>query len=129
MHTPAINPTDNELKQWVLAHSLFRPMTTQEVFERCTKAFDDAYASFPQANWATLAKNDILADMRRMQIQPTILEDYRRFVVLDSSSDPARYTPTDGVSWCFFLCWDHAKRQPVRLNGTPCGILSCMMTL
>ncbi|KAJ6593484.1 hypothetical protein B0H19DRAFT_1090548 [Mycena capillaripes] len=97
MQTPVNDPTDDDVREWVLEHSLFRPLTTQAVLERCTQAFQDAYASFPQENWATLAKNDVLADMRRMQIQPGVLTEYRRFVVLDSSSDGSRYKSADDI--------------------------------
>ncbi|KAJ6577748.1 hypothetical protein B0H19DRAFT_1121271 [Mycena capillaripes] len=99
LHTPLNNPSGDEFKQWVLDHSLFRPLTTQAILERCTTAFEEAYTSFPQANWASVGRSDVLADMRRMQTQPAVLTEYRRFVVLDSSGDSSQYTSTEGVEW------------------------------
>jgi hypothetical protein len=102
MNTPVNNPTDDEIRRWVLEHVLFRPLTTQDVLERCTKSFDNMHASVPQDNWVRLANKEILADMRRVQIHPAFIGDYRRFVVLDSSGDVARYNFLDGVGWWFY---------------------------
>ncbi|KAF7362237.1 hypothetical protein MVEN_00569900 [Mycena venus] len=90
--------TEEKHRQWVFANSVLKPRTTAAILEHCTKAFDEAYAPFPQENWSKLGKNDVLGDMRRMQIHPAALTDYRRFVVLDSSVD-LRYNRPDGIEW------------------------------
>ncbi|KAJ7244130.1 hypothetical protein B0H12DRAFT_1325632 [Mycena haematopus] len=90
---------DDDYRRWVLANSVLKPRTTEAILEHCTKAFDAAYASSPQARWSTLAKNDLIADVRRMQIQPSVRTDYRRFIVLDSNVD-LRDQISDGVSRC-----------------------------
>ncbi|KAJ7039029.1 hypothetical protein C8F04DRAFT_315536 [Mycena alexandri] len=98
MHTP-VNDSDEQISRWVVDRVLLRPQTTQAVLDCSIKAFEEAYASEPPASWGTLAKNDVLADMRRMQVQPIMVDQYRRFVVLDSSSNLSRYKPVDGVEW------------------------------
>ncbi|KAJ7188675.1 hypothetical protein C8R46DRAFT_1184034 [Mycena filopes] len=97
--TPPNDPSDEQISRWVIDHVLLRPQTTEAVLEHCSKAFEDAYMSSLPANWATLAKNDVLADMRRMQVQPTVVQQYRRFVVLDASPDSSRYRAGDGIEW------------------------------
>ncbi|KAJ6495801.1 hypothetical protein C8R47DRAFT_373156 [Mycena vitilis] len=95
LQTPVNDPTDEDVRKWVLAHALFRPLTTQAILEYCTKAFEDAYTDTEQGRWAVVAKNDILTDMRRAQVQPALLTDYRRFILLDANS--SRYSSVDGI--------------------------------
>ncbi|KAJ7782690.1 hypothetical protein B0H16DRAFT_1493982 [Mycena metata] len=97
MPTPANDPSDEQISRWVVDRVLLRPQTTQAVLDCCIEAFEEAYASAPAASWSTIAKNDVLADMRRVQVQPIFVHQYRRFVVLDSSSDLSRYKPVDGI--------------------------------
>ncbi|KAJ7183516.1 hypothetical protein C8R46DRAFT_1186538 [Mycena filopes] len=68
-------------RQWV-------PQTTEDVLDRCLKAFNDDVDSLglPSSSWTTLAQDIIVGDMRRMQVQPALRREYRRFVVLDSES-------------------------------------------
>ncbi|KAF8178632.1 hypothetical protein K438DRAFT_1938709 [Mycena galopus ATCC 62051] len=96
--TAPLDGSTNEFKRWVLGNSLLKPRTTEALLECCTKAFDDIYATSPQENWSTISKNDLMADVRRMQIQPGAFADYRRFVVLDSSIE-LRYNLSDGIEW------------------------------
>ncbi|KAJ7496911.1 hypothetical protein FB451DRAFT_1209241 [Mycena latifolia] len=87
-------------KEWACEHAFFRPLTKQAILEFCTKAFDDKYASSLQSTWGTVARNDVLADMRRLQTQPGIVDVYRRFAVLDAAPGPLRYDGEDGIEWC-----------------------------
>ncbi|KAJ7794299.1 hypothetical protein B0H14DRAFT_126696 [Mycena olivaceomarginata] len=98
MTTPSCHPTDDECGQWVLDNALLRPRTTETILNHCLKEFEDNYASHPQDTWSMLAKNDILADVRRLQIQPAALNNYRRFVILDSCVE-LRYHLSDGIEW------------------------------
>ncbi|KAJ7125114.1 hypothetical protein C8R44DRAFT_874952 [Mycena epipterygia] len=99
MRAPFHNPTSGEKKIWVDQHIVFRPMSKEAVLNCCTQAFDEAYGSFPQPRWSTLAKNDVIADMRRLQAQPAFFDEYRRFVVLNGSAAPSQYNGGDGIEW------------------------------
>lgn len=80
---PNRNLASAEVKRWMINHSLFRPFTKSAILDRCMEAFNDAYASVAQSSWLTSAKNNVLGDLRRMQCQPALVDDYRRFVVVD----------------------------------------------
>ncbi|KAJ6461238.1 hypothetical protein C8R47DRAFT_108330 [Mycena vitilis] len=96
---PNSTSTDTaEVRQWVADHGLFRPMTTNDILERCTKAFEDVYGSSPKADWTTFCREDIMADMHAMQAQPSLLE-YRRFVVVDSSVHSPHNSLSHAVEW------------------------------
>ncbi|KAJ7131914.1 hypothetical protein C8R46DRAFT_924078, partial [Mycena filopes] len=88
-------PTDDDLtqqsdatRQWVVDFGVLRPQTTGDVLDRCLKAFTDDVNSLglSPSSWTTLAQDIIVGDMRRMQVQPALIREYRRFVVLDSES-------------------------------------------
>ncbi|KAJ7131933.1 hypothetical protein C8R46DRAFT_1201870 [Mycena filopes] len=88
-------PSDDEFthradatRQWVVDFGVLRPQTTEDVLDRCLKAFNSEINSLglPPSSWTILAQDIIVGDMRRMQVQPALLREYRRFVVLDSES-------------------------------------------
>ncbi|KAJ6611277.1 hypothetical protein B0H10DRAFT_1953154 [Mycena sp. CBHHK59/15] len=47
-----------------------KPRGTQQILEHCTALFDNLYPTSRRPEWATLVRNDILMDLRRIQIQP-----------------------------------------------------------
>ncbi|KAJ7183490.1 hypothetical protein C8R46DRAFT_883933, partial [Mycena filopes] len=75
-------------RQWVVDFGVLRPQTTDDVLDRCLKAFTDDVNSLglSPSSWIILAQDIIVGDMRRMQVQPALMREYRRFVVLDSES-------------------------------------------
>ncbi|KAJ7036712.1 hypothetical protein C8F04DRAFT_1257595 [Mycena alexandri] len=106
MHAPPVDDPFNqstETQQWVVDFGLLRPQTSEAVLHYCAKAFTkDIHALVPPSNWTTRAAHIIAADMRRMQIQPALMGEYRRFVVLDweSSLDVSRATVLRaGIEW------------------------------
>ncbi|KAJ7686511.1 hypothetical protein B0H17DRAFT_712999 [Mycena rosella] len=92
-------PVNGSKEEWTLAHGIFAPRTKNVMLEHCLKSFEDAYASSMQSDWGTLAHNDLLEDMRRMQVQPAISDLYRRFVVLDAGPDILMHDGEDGIEW------------------------------
>ncbi|KAJ7769992.1 hypothetical protein B0H16DRAFT_1517004 [Mycena metata] len=80
-------------RQWAVDFGLLRPQTSEAILDYSAKAFTkDIYSLVPPSNWTTRAEHIIVADLRRMQIQPALMGEYRRFVVLDwqSSLDISR---------------------------------------
>ncbi|KAJ7152917.1 hypothetical protein C8R46DRAFT_1302324 [Mycena filopes] len=75
-------------RQWVVDFGVLRPQTTEDVLDRCLKVFNNDVDSLglPPSSWTILAQDIIVGDMRRMQVQPALIREYRRFVVLDSES-------------------------------------------
>ncbi|KAJ7287231.1 hypothetical protein C8J57DRAFT_579941 [Mycena rebaudengoi] len=97
IHAPS-NDQHSGIIEWVREHWVRRPRGAQEVLEYCDKSFETAYpAPISHADLTDLVKNDILSDLRRMQVQPAIVDTYRRFVVLDAGSGPETWH--EGVEW------------------------------
>ncbi|KAJ7082276.1 hypothetical protein B0H15DRAFT_952659 [Mycena belliarum] len=93
-------PVDDSCKgtqQWIRDYA-YGPQTAWEVEKYCNSTFERAYSSLPTNTWDSIAQDDILEDMERMQRQPAIIDTYRRFVVLDSSLDRGRKTE-HGIEW------------------------------
>ncbi|KAJ7183495.1 hypothetical protein C8R46DRAFT_1209654 [Mycena filopes] len=104
-------PSDDEFtqqsdatRQWVVDFGVLRPQTTEDVLDRCLKAFDNDIDSLglPSSSWTRLAQDIIVGDMRRMQVQPALMCEYRRFVVLDSESSfnvSSGINSVGGIEW------------------------------
>ncbi|KAJ7075315.1 hypothetical protein C8R43DRAFT_1143814 [Mycena crocata] len=94
------DPTrDPALAAWVKTHCLLRPLTKPALLAHCTEAFAAVYDTYNPSQWATMARNGILKDMRQMQVQPVVVDAYRRFVVLDVVADGCRHSGGDGIEW------------------------------
>ncbi|KAJ7148940.1 hypothetical protein C8R43DRAFT_952183 [Mycena crocata] len=106
MHAPPTlsscipNPVNEPvIAVWVKTHSLLRPLTKPTLLAHCRQAFVAVYDTFHPSEWVNVAKNNILKNMRRMQVQPAMVDAYRRFVVLDVVPDAWHYNGADGIEW------------------------------
>ncbi|KAJ7131911.1 hypothetical protein C8R46DRAFT_924106, partial [Mycena filopes] len=104
MHAPSDDGSTRQsdaTRQWVVDFGILRPQTTEDVLDRCLKAFNNDVDAFgvPPSSWITLAQDIIVGDMRRMQVQPALMREYRRFVVLDSESIRKLGADDDQIEW------------------------------
>lgn len=82
---------------WVRKHWLRRPRSHCEVLRSCVEAFDKLCADVQMANWQIRIRGEVIRDLKRMQEQPIIMENYRRFVVLDEARTNGETLYQDGV--------------------------------
>ncbi|KAJ7099574.1 hypothetical protein B0H15DRAFT_927978 [Mycena belliarum] len=94
----ATDTSSTDPKQWMYERAIFKPLTKIATVEYCTKAFDAVFGSWPQDQWGAIARNDLLVEMRGMQVHSAIINFYRRFVVLDANPDSTHHGE-DGVEW------------------------------
>jgi len=55
--------------------------------EFCMQEFELLYGNKSEAEYASSLADDIVQDMLLMQIQPAIMKEYRRFVILKAEHD------------------------------------------
>jgi len=77
--TSGYNPSEWIRKHWV------RPPRSHEILRLCLETFEKTYATMPESDLEIAIENEIVSDLKRMQEQPVVLENYRRFVVLDEA--------------------------------------------
>jgi len=68
----------------------------RETLEFCIKDFEGRYGHLKEEEWIKAVEDQMVNDMRDMQIQPVIMDNYRRMVVLQGPS--AEEKSCDGVS-------------------------------
>ena len=61
-------------------------MNARQILEECLKIAAEQFASTSDADLPMAVEKEIARDMLRMQMQPVIMDKYRRFVVVKSRS-------------------------------------------
>ena len=59
----------------------------KEILAECVRLFEAAHPNVSDRDIMSVTEKEVLADLGRMQLQPTIMDNYRRFVVLTGAKD------------------------------------------
>lgn len=80
---PPFLPNDFKgITDW--ASSQLRILTLDErgILGLCLRNFTKEYADLDEEKWPSAVKEEVLSSLSSMQVQPSIMKNYRRFVVL-----------------------------------------------
>ncbi|THU96358.1 hypothetical protein K435DRAFT_797417 [Dendrothele bispora CBS 962.96] len=77
------SPTDD----WVMGQTESILRGPRSTLEYCINEFQAQYANVPESRWHSDLEREISVDLGKMQVQPAIMHDYRRFVVLKAERD------------------------------------------
>ena len=95
-------PEKGHSKQATWLSQVFNPSSTSghELLEVCLEALRSQHTnlSMTAEELKTFVKNEITKDLSNAQIQPALMENYRRFVVIRAASEDAIPFDKDGVS-------------------------------
>ncbi|OCH96636.1 hypothetical protein OBBRIDRAFT_717952 [Obba rivulosa] len=69
-------------REWIARQMGLLGMDSREILEECIKGAARQYMDFGEDELAAAIDEEVLRQMRDMQLQPTIMDDYRRFVVI-----------------------------------------------
>ncbi|KAJ6627259.1 hypothetical protein B0H10DRAFT_431154 [Mycena sp. CBHHK59/15] len=84
--------------EWLRDHWITRPLGPRQVLEYCVNAFSTKYSNIPRSQWASTIETEISEDLRLVQLQPDIMRDYRRFVVIRAETEQIN-ADKDGLEW------------------------------
>ena len=73
-------------------------MNAREILAESLRVAAEQFANTSEADLPQAIEKEIARDLRRMQIQPTVVDNYRRFVVITSRSDKYFAEDSAGVS-------------------------------
>lgn len=75
-------------------------MNARQVLEECLRVAAEQFANVSDADLSMAIEKEIVRDMLRMQLQPVIMDKYRRFVVVKGKSQSETHFREDkcGVS-------------------------------
>jgi len=95
LQAPPVHGHDPQLG-WVSSQLKLLSLGAPGMLEMCLSAFSAQYSNTPIAQLSGTVEAEISKDLLRMQTQPSIMEDYRRFVIITTSAGPAD-SNKDGV--------------------------------
>ncbi|EMD41671.1 hypothetical protein CERSUDRAFT_110243 [Gelatoporia subvermispora B] len=83
-------------REWIAQQMSILGKNSRELLEECIKSAADQYKHITEADIGGTIDQEVLRQMKSMQMQPAIMDDYRRFVVITSAgSDKYR----DGIEF------------------------------
>ncbi|KAI3617027.1 hypothetical protein WG66_004157 [Moniliophthora roreri] len=86
-------PTD----QWIGAQIDQVIRDPRDTLEFCLAEFSSKYDNVPVEKWKVILEEEISNDLKQMQIQPGLMEEYRRFVIL--CDEEREDTDLHGLEW------------------------------
>ncbi|KAF5373542.1 hypothetical protein D9758_000846 [Tetrapyrgos nigripes] len=84
---------------WIMEQAKSVLRGPREILDYCLKEFWAKYANVPETEWQSTLEAEISADLEVMQVQPAIMHEYRRFVVLKAERDHNIKGDRDGFEW------------------------------
>lgn len=112
------NQTDSS--EWIERQLSQLTKTPEDYVESGYATYVERYANKMQKEATETVEKEIARDMIKWHVQPSIMEHYRRFVVVKSPRDSQKRTYEDGVS-----IYTRDYRLPLtptsRSNGELCG--------
>ncbi|KAI0067836.1 hypothetical protein BV25DRAFT_1987496 [Artomyces pyxidatus] len=81
--------------KWLTDFYHLQPRT---ILERCMREFTAQFAELPKAKWPSAVLDEISATVLSMQMQPCIMDRYRRFVVVTGKKESVGVY-RDGLEW------------------------------
>jgi hypothetical protein len=75
-------PSNDHRTRWFNDYLTALPPSQEEALSFAMGALASVTANTPQSNWPMLIEKEVAQDLARMQTQPSILTEYRRYVVL-----------------------------------------------
>ncbi|CAK5280093.1 unnamed protein product [Mycena citricolor] len=91
-------PPNEEANDWVRETWLARPTEPRDFLEYCMNVFSAKYLNVTQDERLGSIETEISDDLSRIQIQPSIMRRYRRFVVIQAETDAPSEANKEGAT-------------------------------
>jgi hypothetical protein len=95
-------PDNDPVFRWVTKHTGLMPTQTRAILETCINAWVDLYSNLREPEWSSAIEAEISETLMCMQMQPSIMDEFRRFVVIKAPKDKHINLERDGVRLMFF---------------------------
>ncbi|KAF7339742.1 Chromo domain-containing protein [Mycena sanguinolenta] len=112
--------TTDPATEWLREHWINRPLSSRHMLEFCLSAFSAKYSNIPKAEWTAAVEAEISEDLGLMQMQPNIMKQYRRYVVIKAETDKHVAADKDGFEWLASSDFSFHDEFPVQTLKTSC---------
>lgn len=92
---------------WALGIS---SMDSAGILQECLRIFDKKHPNISDRDIRTVIEQEVLSDIVQMQLEPAIMDNYRRFVmIVETRNDQS--LETSGVRVILLLAWSFTERS------------------
>jgi hypothetical protein len=108
MEPPAHGSKEGPLLEWILRHQEASMLEPRGILEDCLRSFSKGYSDYPEEKWTFRVLEELNSILSSLQMQPCIMDEYRRFAVIVGKQDKVA-ADWSGVSIIFgpFFDKDH----------------------
>ncbi len=88
MEPPHYGPKEGPLLEWIHRHQGTSMLEPRGILEDCLRSFNKNFSELPEEEWSlNVLTKELLAMLFSLQMQPCVMDQYRRFVVITGKQD------------------------------------------
>lgn len=95
---PHCGSGESALLDWIRWQQEMSMLDPRGVLERCLRGFNEQFSEHPEEKWTPRVLDELSSVLTSLQIQPSIMDQYRRFVVIIGRQDKVGYD-RNGFEW------------------------------
>jgi len=90
---------EDPVYRWVGRQYRQSRLDSRGLLDECLKDFDDRCSNIQESGWSSAIETEIISDMWNMQCQPVLMDEYRRFVVINAANEKHISWDKGGLEW------------------------------
>jgi hypothetical protein len=98
---PHYGSGESALLEWIRWQQETSMLDSRGILERSLRGFSEQFSEFPEEKWTPRVLAELSSVLTSLQRQPSIMDQYRRYVVIIGKQDKVGYD-LDGVSVYIF---------------------------
>jgi len=95
---PHYGSEESVLFDWIRWQQETSTLDPRGILERCLRGFSQQYSEFPEEKWTPRVLEELSSVLTSLQMQPSIMDQYRRYVVIIGKQDKVGYD-RNGFEW------------------------------
>ncbi|KII93643.1 hypothetical protein PLICRDRAFT_35872 [Plicaturopsis crispa FD-325 SS-3] len=92
-------PVNDPIRRWISWQLRLSGLDARDLLADCVKKFVEHYSNYTGHSLSDAFESEITKDMLHMQGQPTLMRNYRRFVVITGAGDDHILPDKEGLEW------------------------------
>ena len=98
---PHYGSGESALLDWIRWQQEMSLLDPRGVLERCLRGFSQQFSEHPEERWTPEVLEELSTVLTSLQMQPTIMDQYRRYVVITGKEDKVGYDRSGVSAWIF----------------------------
>jgi hypothetical protein len=103
---PPYGSKEGPIVEWICRHQGTTVLDSRSILEDCLRGFSKEYSDYPEEKWTFRVLETLLSTLSSLQVQPCIMDQYRRFSVITGKQDKIA-ADWGGVSIVYWVLYDN----------------------